>query len=958
MIVIPRPHAPTPSASKRAQAVLQATLKRRQSERVAYIDGACGEDEALREEVIALLDSGESTPLALDKCGVIVQTALERRRTERLAFVEGACGNDEELKARVLATLSAADISANPAVRVIKPAVEPTPASADDEATRIAPRATTAPQVAPAALPVTAPTWLPGQPMEGRRIGPYQLLHSLGKGGMGSVYAASRADQEYKKIVAIKLVTVGLGTEEMLRRFRNERQVLAGLDHPYIARLLDGGSTDDGFPYLVMEFVEGLTITQYCESHQLSITDKLKLFQKVCSAVQFAHQNLVVHRDLKPANILVCSNGEPKLLDFGIAKLMTAEFSAEEIELNRGEAQPMTLRYASPEQVRGEPITTASDIYSLGVLLYELLAGVHPFQSALTSRSEIEQAIRAREPAKPSDAVKARANATTANNTEKHRTAKLVKELCGDIDIIVLTALQKQPRERYPSSESFAWDITRYLNGFPVYARRDDMGYRSRKFIRRHAATVMGAALVVIALIVSSIVSLQFAQTARAQKANAQSRFEDVRKLARFVLFDLNEKIRNSPTEARKVLVTEALDYLNRLAKDSVGDASLQRELTDGYLKVGDLQGNPNEPNLGDSSGARASYTKALDIAQTQAGSDPNDTHAREALARVNTKLGDLSEYSGNQSEALKSYRQGQAILERLIEKDPSAKNSLVLVFQKIGTVQLQLGDTKAALDSFRRYLQIAEELSTANRSDVNARRLVAIAYQKLGATMADAGALSESLEKLNMARSIYEELEALHPQSSNRRYLASVNMMIGDTRQASGKKDEAVDSFRRALKITETLAAEDPKNTQYQRDLHVTLGRLSTALGRSAEAWDATDRALQVLRPMVDAPNVNDYEIHQYCWLLVTTPFKDLQAPAIARHYADLLVQKTGGKNPAYLDLLARAFDSGGDERQAVDTESKAIALLPPGSASGLRTELEENLTQFRARAEGKQRH
>src|SRR5258707_618504 len=200
--------------------------------------------------------------------------------------------------------------------------------------------------------------WRPGQSMVGRRIGPYQLLHSIGKGGMGSVYAASRADQEYKKIVAIKLVTSGMGTEDMLRRFRNERQVLAGLDHPYIARLLDGGSTDDGLPYLVMEFVEGLPIDRYCESHHLSLTDRLKLFQKVCAAVQYAHQNLVVHRDIKPGNILVGTNGDPKLLDFGIARLMTAEFSAEEIELSHGEAQPMTLRYASPEQVRGEPITT------------------------------------------------------------------------------------------------------------------------------------------------------------------------------------------------------------------------------------------------------------------------------------------------------------------------------------------------------------------------------------------------------------------------------------------------------------------------------------------------------------------------------------------------------------------------------------------------------------------------
>jgi hypothetical protein len=238
--VTPRPHAPIPAPSKRARAVWEAALKRRQSERVAFIDGACGEDEAFREEVIALLDSGEAAAVAPDRCSAMLEAALDRRRTERLAFVEGACGGDEDLKARVFAILAATEASANPAVRIIKPFAEPPPAlkppvfeppagapSPDDEPTRIAPRAEQPTLIAPP----PSPTWQPGQPMEGRRIGPYQLLHSLGKGGMGSVYAALRADQEYEKIVAIKLVTSGLGSEEMLRRFRNERQVLAGLDH-------------------------------------------------------------------------------------------------------------------------------------------------------------------------------------------------------------------------------------------------------------------------------------------------------------------------------------------------------------------------------------------------------------------------------------------------------------------------------------------------------------------------------------------------------------------------------------------------------------------------------------------------------------------------------------------------------------------------------------------------------
>ena len=885
----PRPEAP-PSGSKRARAVFDAALKRKQSERIIFIDGACGDDDALRTEVLGLLDASA-----------------------------------EDLVSTV---------------------------TAEDQATRIAPPADEPTRIAP---PQPSP-WRPGQPMEGRRIGPYQLLHSLGKGGMGSVYAASRADQEYKKIVAIKLVTSGLDSAEMLRRFRNERQVLAGLDHPCIAHLLDGGSTDEGLPYLVMEFVEGLPIDKYCDAHALSISDRLKLFQKVCSAVQFAHQNLVVHRDLKPANILVATNGEPKLLDFGIAKLMTAEFSAEEIELNRGEAQPMTLRYASPEQVRGEPITTASDIYSLGVLLYELLAGVHPFKAALTSRSEIEKAIRTQEPAKPSDAVKGRTDAATATKHEKQRTAKLVQELCGDIDTIVLTALQKQPRSRYPSAESFSWDITRYLNGFPVYARRDDMGYRARKFIRRHAASVIGAALVIVALIVSSIVSLQFAHTAQAERVKAQNRFNDVLKLAHFVLFNLDDKIREGETAQRKALVTEAVDYLNRLAIDAGRDASVQLELFEGYLKVGDRQGNPNVSNLGDTAGAKVSYTKALQVAEALRARNPKDTQAQNNVARVNIKLGDLSEYS-DPAEALKNYRQAKGILESLGSADRSVQRSLLIASDGIGTDQGLLGDTSGALNSFQRSLQIAKELYAANPSDPHAHQRVALAYENLGGAMADMGAVNEALERLNMARSIYEELATASPRSkARRRDVVAVYQVIGDTLAQAGRQAEAVQSYREALKIADTLASEDPQNTQYQRDLYGTLRRLAVALGTSKEARQTTERWLKVLRPMAGAPNAPDYDLAEYCWFLVLTPFRELQAPALALHYARQLVQSSAEKNPDYLNLLAHAYDATDDPRQAAAAEIKALALFPPESASLLKTELKANLAKFRARAERKQ--
>jgi serine/threonine protein kinase/tetratricopeptide (TPR) repeat protein len=991
----PQSSGPAASQAKRARAVLDAALKRKPSERVAFIDGACAGDEAMRDQVLDLLDESENQrsqagpglQLPQDRAGVIVGAALERRRNERLAFVEGACADDDALRVRALALLASVDAVA-PGTRILKPPSEtpsapaPMPAAPPPEVpivaaatpvetpaepepptsepTRIAPQpATPTPVESTKAVPLST-VWRPGQSMVGRRIGPYQLLHSIGKGGMGSVYAAARADQEYKKIVAIKLVTSGMGTEDMLRRFRNERQVLAGLDHPCIARLLDGGSTDDGLPYLVMEFVEGLPIDRYCESHHLSLTERLKLFQKVCSAVQYAHQNLVVHRDIKPSNILVGTNGEPKLLDFGIARLMTAEFSAEDIELSRGEAQPMTLRYASPEQVRDEPITTESDIYSMGVLLYELVAGAHPFQDALTGRKEIEQAILTQEPEKASVVVMRRAEAQPHDKKLRRESKKLARHLRDEIDPVLLMALAKQPRGRYPSAESFSMDITRYLNGFPVSPRRDEVAYRARKSIRRHALTFIAAALVGVALIASSVVSYRSMQTARAERANAQSRFDDVRKLADFVLFKFDDAIQSGTTEARRVLVTEALTYLDGLAKSAKGDASLAHDLIEGYLKVGDLQGNPVYPNLGGAAAAKDSYAKALRIAEAVRATNPADTRSRLDMAKANFKLGDIFGYSGDNTEALKRYQQAQQVFNSLAPNDAEVKLNLRRVNERIGTIQFQKGDLSGALESYKRYLQSAQEQYQANPNDVPARRTLALAFEKVGMTIAQTGAVDEGLIKLGNAHSLYEEIVATNPQQMRfRTDLATDDILIGDTLASAGRNENAIKSYRQALEIMQKLVAEDQKDTAHKRHLTDVLMRLATTLykvGKRDEAREVTVQALQILRPMVDGPDPFITEIQQYCELLLTTPFKDLQVPALARQYARQLVEMTKGNDAYTLDLLAQSEYATGNAVHAVETETKALALLPPNSVSDLRKGLEANLAKFSARPERKQ--
>ncbi|MGE0882461.1 MAG: protein kinase [Blastocatellales bacterium] len=344
---------------------------------------------------------------------------------------------------------------------------------------------------------------------QGRRIGPYRIVGEIGQGGMGAVYLAERADDAYEKRVAIKMVWPGGIRSEINRRFNIERRVLAALEHPNIARLLDGGVTEDGWSYVVMEYVDGVPITTYCEQRKLSVAERLRLFQSVCEAVQYAHQNLIVHRDLKPSNILVTHAGEVKLLDFGIAKILDPTDDA------AGQSQTLlnflTPEYASPEHISGQRISTASDVYSLGVLLYELLTGARPFNPTSRSPQELIRLIETHEPARPS--------LVSAPLDESIR-----KQLRGDLDNILLKALQKEPLRRYQSVRQFSEDLTRHLNGDTVIAREATLAYRLGKRIRRNKALTVGLTLIGIALITGLIVSRQQLQASQARER--QQRYE------------------------------------------------------------------------------------------------------------------------------------------------------------------------------------------------------------------------------------------------------------------------------------------------------------------------------------------------------------------------------------------------------------------------------------------------
>ena len=421
---------------------------------------------------------------------------------------------------------------------------------------------------------------------KGYRLGAWAIVREVGRGGMGAVYLAKRADGEFEKEVAIKVLKRGTDTEEVLRRFRAEREIVARLDHPNIARLLDAGTTDDDLPYFVMDYVKGKPLTEYANEHQLSIAERLKLFRVVCGAVSYAHQNLVIHRDLKPGNILVTERGEVRLLDFGIAKLVQ-QTDAEQCDVTLADLRLLTPEYASPEQIKGEPVTTASDVYSLGVLLYELLTGERPYKLTKRTTDEITRAICEQEPQKPSTVAK--------NDGRSKLQVPSSKLLRGDLDNIVLKALRKEPVRRYPSVEQFSEDLRRYLEGLPVRARKDTVGYRTGKFVRRHKIGVAAVAMIVLVLLGGIIATTREWREAKAERAKAEARFDILRKSSRTMISEIHGALQNlsGTLEARKLLLQRATEQLDALAAEAGDNMRLQLDLATAYQNIGYLPDQP-----------------------------------------------------------------------------------------------------------------------------------------------------------------------------------------------------------------------------------------------------------------------------------------------------------------------------------------------------------------------------
>ncbi|MCA1565920.1 MAG: protein kinase [Acidobacteria bacterium] len=783
-----------------------------------------------------------------ERVAELVESALERAPSEWGAFLAESCGGDQTLRAEVESLLrhqeSARDFIESPAFQMA--------AELFDDGD--------------------------GELKAGQRLDGYEIVRLLGEGGMGEVYLAR--DVGLGREVAVKFVKRGLGTADVLRRFRHEEQILASLNHPHVARLFGGGRTKEGLPYFVMEYIEGQPLDKFCDARQLSTAARLQLFRKVCAAVSYAHQHLVVHRDIKPSNILVTAAGEPKLLDFGIAKLLDPE-GAQAVSHTITMLGVMTPEYASPEQVRGEPVTTASDIYSLGVLLYELLTGHRPYHLQSRRPDEIARVICEQEPERPSTAISRHEKVPAAKGapakvitpesvgrTRREQPAQLRRRLAGDLDNIVLLALRKEPARRYPTVEQFSEDIRRYQEGLPVVARKSTLAYRSAKFVGRHKVGVASASLVVLAIIAGVTATAWQARVARGERARAERRFNDVRKLANSNLFELHDAIANLPgsTPARELLVKRALEYLDSLAQESQGDASLQRELVAAYLKVGNVQGNPNNANLGDTAGALESYRKALVIAMRLTAADPHDAQSRRFVGVISEKMSDAQAATGDAAGAVESQRKSLSIFKAMADAAPAnaeARQSLAISYVKLGDVLgnanfTNSGDEAGAMQSYRSSAEILETLYAADPMNAKTRRLLGLIYERLGTMLEAAGQVDEALETYRRSKAIREPLAADFPTDTDAvRDAAIAHEKIGDVMTAKGELQEALESRRQSLEIFRGLVDADPQNVQARQSLAISYLHLgdvlgdpaSPNLGRPAEALQQYRRAHETLK-------------------------------------------------------------------------------------------------------------
>ncbi len=787
--------------------------------------------------------------------------AVDLPASERDGFLERACGGDTGLRSEVESLLRADSADGSAIAAAIGSEAS---ALLDDHA-----------------------------PLAGTRMGAYRLLKEIGRGGMGAVYLGERDDGNYRKLVAIKVVKRGMDSAEVLARFRHERQILAGLEHPYIARLIDGGTTPDGRPFFVMEYVQGQPIDGYCRDQNLNLESRLRLFLRVCEAVTYAHRALVVHRDLKPGNIFVSAEGIPKLLDFGVAKLLDPG-NDPGLTLTSAVMGPLTPEYASPEQIRGLPITTAADVYALGAILFELLTGTRAQRITTSTPAEIERVVCQTDTPRPSTVARAAGT--------PHR-------LNSDLDNIVLMAMRKEPERRYGSVNQFADDIGRYLDGRPIHARQDSVVYRARKFVRRNALAVAAAILVFLSLLGGMALAerqahraesaRRFAETqrqtaerereraeaqrqlaeqeraraeaetqvARTEQERSRRRLAQMLELANSSLFDVHAAIEKLPgsTEARRQIVVTTLRFLEDLSKDVADDEQLQFTLGASYYKVANVLGFPTRPNLGDTQGALANYRKSAAFLAPLLAKDPD--RGDYALQWVQTKINwaTVLAATGKQPEAVQVLQDLVPTahrLKRLCPKDTLCYRAEGDVYS--GLVDILINqDTDAALHYSELQTQDMEGTLKVFPGDKDIEVDLGTSYSQQAKILSARYEPREAVKRYKQAAALRERVLASTPSDVLiRRLLMITYGNLGGTLGSPllpnlGDTAGAREYYGKAVAIARDLARADGKDRLAQLDLATSLvfyATLDLPKDQWAESLANLQEAEAILQKMVAA--------------------------------------------------------------------------------------------------------
>lgn len=845
------------------------------------------------------------------KAEALFHEALEVPEPQRRLWLESACEGDKELAAEVLSLLgSDAEAQAGFLEKRIEPAIE-------------------------SVIRESAESVLP------ERAGPYKIVRELGRGGMGTVYLAERDDEQYQSQVAVKLVRRGMDTDLILHRFYRERQTLARLQHPNIARLLDGGNTKEGHPFIVMEYVEGLRVTEYCQKHDLGVTQRLRLFLDVCKAVAYAHRQFVVHRDIKPGNILVDQTGAVKLLDFGICKLLHAEEPNGERTMG-GAGQLLSPDYASPEQIRGETITVASDVYSAAAVLYELLTGVRPHKIEDYSLRGIEKGICDEEIVPPS---------------------KWKKQLAGDLDNIILCGLQKEAGRRYQSMEQFAEDIRRYLEYEPVRARPNTMAYRVGKFIRRRKGLVTSAAIIGLTLAGSAIIAWRQARIANENLAM-------VRKLSNAFVFNVYDAVTPLPgsTKAREMIVSTGLQYLDTLAQSPQADLEQQVELALAYRRIGDVQGNVMGANLGRTSDALKSYEKALRILDQVMAKEPDHKTAGLQRASVHRQIAGIHEYTRDVKAALASFQTAQRLATEVLQRHPNdsmararvagmhvasstmlrrhgryvearegygkaleylqplasedlthwgkladweVEGNLAASFSGMGLCEARLGRRQEALGMLRKALAIYEKIATADPLNVSKQREIMFAQSHIGDLLGNPnlsnlgdtkGALAAYQKMLEIARKVYEA----DPADQRARSDYSIAMMRFSSLLEPERAAEKIQMLRQVIALQQEVARVSPKNTSNLSDLaysHHFLGDAYEENKETAAAMQAYQMGLRHGEPLLANSSTTLLGAVYFCYRKLGLIHARRGERAIALSYAGKALALSSSANPQAKD-------------------------------------------------------